>query len=105
MHADRTRFSRWFLVAVLLAAAACQGDHLTGPPQPSLATAAATWHYVWFTAGFHHSCVSRAPVGSSNRTLLCWGSNASGQLGVGSSGGNRLTPTAVPNNTGSFFAL
>lgn len=39
-------------------------------------------------AGFGHTC-ARAPNGA----LRCWGANSYGQLGLGSSGGPRLTPT------------
>jgi alpha-tubulin suppressor-like RCC1 family protein len=93
------------LFAVLLGSAACQGDRVTGP-SPNFATAAAAWDYQWFSAGGYHTCLNRALAGTANWTTLCWGSNGSGELGLGVPPGTFYTrPTAVPNNTGSVFAL
>jgi alpha-tubulin suppressor-like RCC1 family protein len=91
-------------LAALLGSAACQGDRVAGP-SANFATAAATYDYVWFAAGDDHSCLSRAPAGTGNRTLLCWGFNGDGELGIGSAGPPRLTPTAVINNTGAVLAV
>jgi alpha-tubulin suppressor-like RCC1 family protein len=97
MRSRPTRFTTWLLVAVLLGSAACQGDQATGP-SPDFATAAASVSYEWISAGGYHGCVSRAPLGTSNWTLLCWGENPGAFTW-------RTTPGAVANNTGSFFAL
>lgn len=42
-------------------------------------------------AGGSHTCAVRA-----NSTVSCWGSNALGQLGQNTIGGNQLSPLAVP---------
>jgi alpha-tubulin suppressor-like RCC1 family protein len=88
------------LLALVLGSVSCQPDRVTGP-RPDFATAAATYQYGFGGAGMSHSCLSRAPVGTGNHTLLCWGRNFQGQLGIGSFASPRLTPTAVQNNTGS----
>ncbi|KAF8058356.1 UVR8 [Scenedesmus sp. PABB004] len=46
-------------------------------------------------AGQYHTCATLA-----NGTAACWGWNAYGQLGDGTSGTNRLSPMAVANLTG-----
>jgi alpha-tubulin suppressor-like RCC1 family protein len=43
-------------------------------------------------AGRNHTCAVRA-----NGTVSCWGSNSSGQIGLGTIGGNRPTPFTIPN--------
>jgi len=50
-------------------------------------------------AGYSHSC---AVAGGG---VLCWGSNANGQLGGGSAGGISLVPVAVPSLTVGVEAL
>jgi alpha-tubulin suppressor-like RCC1 family protein len=104
MRSYAARPTTGLLLAVLLGSVACESDHLTGPPAPNFATAAAAWEYVWFTGGTDHSCLARAPASGGIHTLLCWGNNNVGQLGLGSFGADRLIPTAVPNNTGSILA-
>jgi len=43
------------------------------------------------SAGNNHNCALR-----SNGLMACWGANNNGQIGDGTSGNNRLVPTAVP---------
>jgi alpha-tubulin suppressor-like RCC1 family protein len=85
----------------VLGSTACQSDRVTGPTsQPSFAIAAATYTYEFLRAGSYNSCLNRAPIGTASYTLFCWGSNADGTVGIGTTGGNVLTPRAVTNNTG-----
>jgi alpha-tubulin suppressor-like RCC1 family protein len=46
------------------------------------------------TAGYEHTCATR-----TTSTLWCWGSNATGQTGLGTTAGNTLTPTQVGTDT------
>jgi alpha-tubulin suppressor-like RCC1 family protein len=52
----------------------------------------ATWSGV--TTGGTHSCATR-----TNGTLFCWGSNASGELGIGSLASPQLSPVQVGTDT------
>lgn len=89
------------LFALLLGSAACQTDQVTDP-RPNLVTAAAaTYTYEFLRAGSYNSCLNRAPFGTGGPyTLFCWGNNGDGTVGIGTTGGNVLTPRAVSNNTG-----
>ena len=55
---------------------------------------------VAIAAGLEHTCVLQA-----NGTGRCWGGNAVGQLGIGTTGGSRLTSVAVSSALGSAVAI
>jgi len=46
-------------------------------------------------AGGNHSCALLESEPSSSQTIECWGENADGQVGDGSSGNDRLVPVTV----------
>src|SRR3954468_5382215 len=80
-------------VACLALVAACNGEP-TSPPEstpdsPALATSASTLSFSQVSAGGAHSCGLTA-----EGQLYCWGWNAVGQLGDGTSQ-NRTAPTLV----------
>lgn len=51
-------------------------------------------------AGGRHSCVA-----ASDDSVLCWGSNAKGQLGLGTSGAAPVAPSQVPGLAAKALAL
>ena len=55
-------------------------------------------------AGFKHTCVKL-----SNQSVVCWGMNNNGQLGIGQLGigttVDEKTPMSVPLNQGTFEFL
>jgi alpha-tubulin suppressor-like RCC1 family protein len=69
----------------------CWGDL----PEFTVAPTQIDTSYKTIAAGWQHSCGVR-----TNGTLWCWGDNASGQLGLGSSGAAVMTPTQVGEGTG-----
>ena len=50
---------------------------------------------VQVTAGLNHSCALVGGGSRTSQTVGCWGENADGQVGDGTSGSDRLTPVTV----------
>jgi len=68
-------------------------------PTP-VSTASGLTNVVSITAGLASFCALRA-----DGAVFCWGLNTAGQLGIGSSGGFRDTPTQVRTDTGLSSAV
>lgn len=77
----------------------CWGDNFSGQlgvgtttasPVPAAAVAGII-NASRITAGYVHNCAIRPDVGFGDR-VWCWGSNGSGQMGNGSTGGIQTTP-------------
>ncbi|UJR85429.1 Hypothetical protein I5071_75090 [Sandaracinus amylolyticus] len=71
----------------------------SGGDQPSPVAVRGLTSVVQVALGDEHSCVRR-----DDGTIACWGRNDRGQLGVGSAGGDRASPTNVPG-LGNVFDL
>lgn len=55
------------------------------------------------SAGDQHTCaIVQNPVSLSPPSVRCWGSNAYGQLGRGTTGGDFSTPAVVPGTSGAI---
>ena len=91
----RAGLTAWLVIAVL-SATSCRDDHLAGPADretpeagPSLATTTTALTFAQVSAGAVHTC----GVTTSGQ-LYCWGWNAYGQLGDGTTE-NHAIPTLV----------
>ena len=66
-------------------------DVLT-PPSSSIAVAG---RVVKLAAGFGHACAVVQAASGGSQSVVCWGLNGNGQVGIGTAGSNVLLPSVV----------
>ncbi len=72
------------------------GDNSTAQRNvPTGVTGLDSGEVVELAPGGNHTCALAAGVGRTSQTVECWGENADGQVGDGSSGTDRLVPVTV----------